>query len=531
MNLRKPTLLSAILLGICSPPALAQSPIFYGGDTTLPALPFEFVFKADANYRQNSQQVNFTGGEQLIFTRDGLVAYDAPCITTMYLPPGSALYTNYFGAIILAPPCALGTTGFLSGGDVDGDGLNDPAAYLAVTQVTPAQVIDAAFPEKIQLVAAPPSLAPRPSGGFTSTSALLFFNIQTTRILQYKMAQYSFKRLFLASERGQFDDTFVQGTYRYNFPSVNNPNVPVPITVNYFQAVDGFREVYNQKRGFKFNGFTFSPDGFGLLDPSVPNIIRWQGNTPDLVAVNSDTTQFRILNFVVPNSGNPLSDANELAQPVFPPFAGPGITQVTLANPLETSYTLPPGLIATGTTGLLQVTLQRNRGGVIADKSRTIFSIPVRFAPPGSPALAAADFIASKLPAGASLADKDFNNDYDGDGISNFSEWVFGSNPGDASSVPPAPQLAFQATQAGSLSSKADSLSGNWVFKVEKIENPTPALHYKIQRSTDMNTWVTVTNQDPNWTLVETATEIKVISATSELNGGNFFRAVAGTAP
>ena len=520
----------------------AQSPIFYANDGTQAALPFEFVLRADATYRQDPSGMNFTGGQFRLFVRDGLVSYDAPCIATSYLPPGSVRYLNYFGFIIISPPCALGTTGFLSGGDINGDGINDPAAYLAVTQVAPAVLIEPSRPDKIQLVAAPPSLLPRPSGGFSSTSANLFFNIQTTRILQYKMSQYGFNQIYTAGQRQEFDEAIVQGTYRYVFPLVNRPTVPVPVDVNYFGNVDGFREVNNQKRGFKFNGFNFV-GGFALIDPSVPNTIRWEGNTQDKIAINSDVTQFRIIRLA--DETDPSSDALEPdgrpefvedppgsgllvpnpTFPIFPAFAGPGVTQVTLQNPLETSYTLPPGIIPVGSTGLLQVTIVRNRGAAVADKSRISFSVPVKFQPPGSPEIVALQFIASKLPANASAADKAFNNDFDGDGISNFAEWVFNSDPGKASSVPIAPQLTFESASSKSgISTKNDSSNGNWVYRVSKRENSDPALEYAIERSVDMNEWIKVTKDDPNWELIESPQEIKVISRTQNLNGGNFFR-------
>ncbi len=526
VNLHKTHLLSAALLGVFSTIAPAQSPIFVPGDGTQLIQPFEFIFRANANYTQNSQTVEFTGGLQQVFVRDGLVGYDAPCIAKEYISPGETLYENYFGFIIIAPPCALGTTGYLSSGDVNGDGvvdvINDAPAYLAVTSVNQAALIEPARPEKIQLVSAPPSLIPRPSGGFDSTSALLFFNIQTTRILQYKMSQYNFQRPFNAGQRGQFDDTFVEGTYRYNFPLVNRPTVPVPVDVNYFTGIDGFREKNNQKRGFRFIGLTFAPDGFALIDPSVPNLVKWQGNTPDKVAINGDLTQFRIVRLSAP--GGPFATPNP-ASVIFPAFAGPNEALVTLQNPLETSYLLPPGIITPGATGAMQVIFRRNRGGVIADKSLTIFSVPVRFSPPGSPGLDPDKFIASKLPATASESDKAFNTDYDGDGMTNFAEWVFDSNPADASSVPSSPRLVFEepASTEG-ITSKAEGGSGNWVFRVSKKQSTNPPLNYSIERSADMNEWIQVTNDDPNWELHEDSAEIKVMSRTSGLDGGNFFR-------
>jgi len=509
VNFHKTQLLTATILGLLVSKSLAQSPIFIVGEAETGS-PVEFVLRVNANYRQNPFSVDFTGGQHLVFVRDGQVAYDG-CRAPFFFPPTT--------------DCPLGSTGFLSGGDINGDGIDDGGTYLSVTQVAAAQLIEPARPDKVLLVSAPPTGLPRPSAGFANTSALLFFNIRTPVIRQFKMSQYFFNRVYTAGQRTQFDDNFVQGTYRYAFPVVNKPTVPFTVDFNYFGGIDGFREVNNQKRGFRFNGFTFV-GGFAQIDPSVPNTVRWQGNTADKVSLTSDRATFSIQPLLVP--GDPLSDPDLAATPIFPPFAAPGVIEVTLPTPVTMEYNLPPGLIPLGTTGLLKVTIVRNRGTVVSDRSITSFSVPVQFQPPGSPAIVAAIFIASKLPPTATVADKAYNNDYDGDGVSNFAEWVFNSDPGSASSVPVAPRLAFEAPEAGTvISTKADGSSGSWVFRVAKRENADPALTYAIERSTDMNEWIKVTKDDPNWNLVETASEIKVVSRTSELNGGNFFRACA----
>lgn len=475
---------------------------------------FEFVAGTVANFRQIPNQVRYEGGTFDLFVRDGLLTFQAGCQAPFYFPPGT-------------PGCEAGATGYLTAGDIDGDGLEDSGDYFLVLAIARAAILRPFAPEEVMLISAPPSQLPRPLAGFSNDSRSVFFNIQTEFIRQYDITQYGFAREYTPAERNRFDKEVVPGSYIYSFPSIASATIPTNIAINRFATLDGYREINNQDVGFRFLGVTYD-DGFAVLNPFQINTLRWEGNSVSFVNPVSDSLYLSIKALQDPT--DPLSDPDP-GLPIFPNFTGnPTEPRVVLPSPLDTSYVLAPNFLAPGQTGLLDLefSIVRRTNAVVYDESIRRFRMPVKvsnpFALPPPPNVSEAVF-------------NDFNGDFDNDGVTNFEEWVFDSDRANPASVPVAPKLGFVAPVtttssdpvtgpiAGTFSEPVES--GAWEFKVAKKRNAVPKLKYEIMHSTDMVNWTPIEEGDPNWILTDddVKSEIKVTSRDEDLTGGGFFQA------
>lgn len=495
--------------------------IFCVGHTSVSAQgadPLEFVFQAGttANFRQNPTETRFEGGTYNLFVRDGILIFQAGCLAPFYFPPGG--------------PCPIGANGFLTAGDLDGDGLEDAGTYFSVLNIARARILRPFRPEQVRLISAPPSLLPRPLAGLTSDSRSAFFDIQTPFISQFDITIYGFEREYTSEERGRFDDEIVPGAYTYSFPSLASETIPQNISLNRFATLDGYRKVNNQRVGFRFLDVTYD-DGFAVLNPFQINTLTWEGNNLAFISPGVDLLYLSIRRLQDPT--DPLSDPEE-GDPIFPNFTGnPTERRVLLPSALNNSYSLAPNFIAPGQSGLLELEFEiiRRTNSVVFDLSVHRFRLPVRvtnpFAIPPPPEVSEAVF-------------NDPDGDFDNDGISNFDEWVFNSDRADASSIPVAPKLGFVSAPATSpaaasgfaTDSEPDSNdAGAWEFKVNKKRNAVPKLKYEIQRSSDMVNWTTIKADDPDWILVDddVKSEIKITSRSRTVTGGDFFRAKVST--
>lgn len=466
-----------------------------------------------SNFRQGPNGTAYEGGSFDVYLRDGLLTFEPGCFSSAYFPPGT-------------PGCPAGATGYLTRGDIDGDGLEDPGTYFTIVNIFRASLIRPFRPDKVLLSSAPPSTLPRPLAGFTNDSRSAFFNIQTELISQYDISIYEFSREYTSAQRSIYDKEVVSGSYRYSFPSLINENLSVNLSINRFPVLDGYRKVNNQNVGFRFLNVTYD-DGFAVLNPFEINTIKWQGNTTSFITPTSDILYFSIKSLEDPT--DPLSDPDLTVPPVFPNFTGtPGTPRVLLPSPLVTEYILAPNFLIPGQTGLLDLEffIFRPTNNVTFDQSVARFRMPVKISNP---------FIIPPPPNVNQLVFNDPNADFDNDGASNFSEWIFGSDRSDPSSVPTSPSLGFSAPTPASSTQGSGPVSfsatpqdeGAWEFKVAKLRNPSPKLKYEIQRSIDMINWTTVTTSDPNWILTDddVISEIKVTSRNNDVTGGGFFRA------
>jgi hypothetical protein len=182
--------------------------------------------------------------------------------------------------------------------------------------------------------------------------------------------------------------------------------------------------------------------------------------------------------------------------------------------------------MAPGVVGLIDLEFEINRptNNVISEQATRSFRLPVRVINPF------ASMIAATLPPGATAQQLSADHDFDRDGISNFNEWVFGSNPASASSLPPvlgikkvspAPVNKFATMAATAENSSTEAFE----FRVPKLTETDPKLIYSIEFSKDMITWKEIQVGDPAWNLVNAHSEIKVTSTGANTAPGGFFRA------
>ena len=458
--------------------------------------------------------------------RDGNFFYDGCNSPFFYFPGG---------------PCPLGATGFVSRGLENDPELRGLGPYFSVTELSAAVLLNPFDSVSAKLISAPPSLLPRPNAGFVDKSLSVFFDLQTPNIRQYPIALYEFTRNYLTNERTRFDGEVVPGTYRYSFASLANPLVPINIDINQFPKLDGYRKINSQPQGVRFKNVTYD-DGFAVLNPFVLNTITWEGNTSSLIFPSVDLSYFSIKRLTDPT--DPLSDPviyNLLGPfivdpttgflipnptiPLFPNFAGASDTRVLLQNALNTSFILPPNFIDPGQTGVidLEFVIYRPTSGVVYENSTRRFRLPVKVTNPF------VFFIQAALPPGATAQQMAADYDYDGDGVSNFTEWVFGSDPKLKSSVPGSPGLntVTPTPPAGQTALKFNPGEGSQStleYKVPKLKNTVPALKYSIEYSADMKIWTQITSSNPAWILSETHDQIKVTGSSTNPGTGGFFR-------
>lgn len=474
---------------------------------------FAFIANSTGNYRQAPTGTAFEGGVFSFNVRDGVIIFDG-CEAPFFYNPSI--------------PCPIGSTGFVSRGLEDDPLLNGRGPYFSVTEISPAIILRPFAPQNAILVSAPPSQLQRPILGFENRSISSFYNLFTNFIRQYDVTIYNFAREYAAGERSRFDGEAVPGTYRFNFAALTHPVNPAVLSVNLFPKLDGYRKINNQNQGVRFLNVAYD-DGFAMLDPFVLNTVKWEGNGVSLISATSDVAYFSIKRLEDPS--DPLSDPDLESVPLFPNFSGPNISRVVLRSPLDTSYIIPPNFMQPGNTGVidLEFVITRRTSGVIFEQAVRRFRLPVRVTNPF------ASMIAANLPPGTTAQQRSADYDFDGDGFSNFNEWVFGSNPALASSLPPvlgiqkvapAPASKYATMAVTSKNSPAEAFE----FRVPKLTETNPKLRYAIEFSKDMITWNEIQVGDPAWTLVNGYSEIKATSTGVNNTPGGFFRAKVAVA-
>jgi hypothetical protein len=484
------------------------------------ALAFDFQANSSADYRQGPAGVAFESGVFSFNVRDGNFVYDG-CHSAFFYNPSI--------------PCPIGATGFVSRGLDNDPLLRGLGPYFSVTEIAPAIILRPFDPQKAVLVAAPPSLLPRPLIGFENRSLSVFYNLRTDFIRQYDLTIYNFQRGYTAAERNRFDGEVVPGTYQFNFPALAHPINPVVLKINMFPKLDGYRKINNQPQGLRFLNVTYDPDGFARLDPFALNFLKWEGNTVSFIAGGLDIAYISIKRLLDPT--NPLSPPDPLSIPIFPNFSGPNATRVLLPSPLDTQYIIPPGFLQPGNTGLidLEFIIYRPTSNLIFERATRRIRLPVRVTNPFAGAMLAA------IPPGSTAQMVSADEDFDGDSVSNFAEWVFGSDPADPTSVPTSPGIQYVASAnvASANVASADVSSGEPLlmeaegetssnaaleYRVPKLTETVPALRYAIEFSEDMVTWNEIKANDPAWKLVNGYNEIKVTSTEANDKSGGFFR-------
>lgn len=470
------------------------------------SLVFQFRANSVGNYRQVAGAGIFEGGTFGITVDDGNAFFDGCDAPFFYTP---------------SPPCPLGATGYISRGIENDPELNGNGPYFSITEIAPALLLLPFAPQKALLVSAPPSLLPRPLLGFEDRSLSVFYNLQTNFIRQYPLTAYTYRRSYTAAERDRFDGEVVPGTYRYNFASLNSATIPQVLEVNQFPMIDGYRKVNNQPRGFRFLNVTFDADGFALLDPLLINTLVWEGNTTSYISAASDDLYLSIKELT--NPLDPLSPPNLTAPTLFPGFSANVDSRVILPSPLDTSFVLPPNFVKPGETGILDMEFIINRptSPLVFESATRRFRMPVRMIN-NFPSI-----MQASAPPGTTAQQLSADADLDGDGVNNFTEWAFGSNPTLADSLPSSPSVRMVSSGGPALLELTGETGSTSVleYSVPKVKNPVPRLKYSIEYTQDLETWTTINADDTEWVLVDGVGELKVTSSPTNTKKGGFFRA------
>lgn len=393
--------------------------------------------------------------------------------------------------------CPSGTTGLVTQGDFDGDGVRDIGRYFSVGQPIAAGSIEPFQTGLVELFSAPPSKLPRPLGGFNwiDNSTVVFFDLinNPRNGVGYELTDYESNRVYLPNELRRHREEIVPGRYIFKFPALGsdeeNPAsffmsaahlemveaVPGP---GGSSVVSGGISVGNDFRvtnDDRWNGEIME------LDPRIVFDFQWEGfNSQTFLA--GDRLFFSVRNRA---TGNILFPP--IPNPNFPgPNPNPELPQLIGGQGLgiPTGYELGPDFFAPNQEVSVEVEFVRERGtGDTVDRSARTYRWDVdlidtyagysrvTFPPRTDDALVA--------PAA----------DFDGDGFTNLEEFGLQTDPLDPASVPnPTPFL--------------DPFTQQCILDVEKRPAVGSRLDYLIQYSLDLETWITIEQGDPNWFIV-----------------------------
>ena len=385
------------------------------------------------------------------------------------------------GGLVLMSPnlaCPLGTTGFITSGDSDRNGVNDDNSYWSVASLTPAVRVAPFLAEQIKILAAPPSLFERPQSFFNDASVTMWYNVLTQAFQEHNFTYYSFRKEF--DNKSQQDGQVVYGVYQMGFPLLADvgkidPPRSLVFSVTHFPHTTGYPGVGKRKNGMRVtNGRWY--DGRMQLDPRNFNDILWSGVdgsytipsddlrfsitrsdvtpwvTTDLVALTfgfDTAAEFfaygQSAGFPVNTLGQPLIydhptiDAlelkkgenalynveNEAMAPdniIFPPL---GREMVLPA--MASRFRLGPGFMTKGSLGNGVINYRRNivTGNLSYDSPQTQFRFGMEFIDSFS------GHSQREFPLGAGTKLRAPTGDYDGDGISNILEFAYSQDDGD----------------------------------------------------------------------------------------------------
>ena len=467
--------------------ALALAPLLSSGQVS-------FSFGDNKTFRQYDDRLfEFLGGSLTLSIRDGSFVL-SPCEGID--ASGGTIPSGAFTRLIQPNlSCPLGTTAFVGSGDVDGDGFSDVDLYISVSSVTRAVQVEPFHPEQISLIAAPPSSLSRPIGGvdWVDSALVLWYDQINRPINSYEITRYDSQRVYGASEaelERQYDE-IVPGVWIYQVPRLNeaiNPSSP-EVPVNPFPFSIGHRQMIEAWPGRGKapgpNEFVLTNDGLWVdgaleVDPNLFFKFEWRGFNGVTTITNADTTFFSM-------ERTNATDEGPAGQVVFPPynFAVPDAQRFTeLISTPSSGYELGPNFAQVGDewTGVLD--FNRNLGQRTIDNSSRQFRWNVRFVEtyPG--------YARDAFPPTDDDTLLAEGYDYDDDGFTNLEEFALQTDPANPASVP-------------SITPFLDDLTGQCVLSIPKRGLVGSLLSYKVQYTSDLDTWTTILPGDSQWMVIQ----------------------------
>ena len=447
-------------------------------------------------YKQvGPEDFDFEGGGWEILVSDGSVSI-VGCV-------GNGLPFPTFPVV---PDCPLGTTALIDAGDLDFDGLRDRGFFYSVSSITPASIFAPFRSDLFSLEAAPPSKLPRPIGGtnFRDDSVILFYDyINAPQSLdRYEITNYVSTREYAPTEFDEQVEEIVPGTYQFRLPrqgaDFDDPSENKYVFVNHthlemLEAYPGlgFVPVGNEFRVVLDDRWK---DGAIEFDPRVTLDFFWEGFNSQTV-LGSDTALFSIkeqgtdltvfppyFRGIDPFTGQPLVPEGQRFPQEFPP--------------LTNSVTLGPYFFVPGEQLYAEVEFVRNfqSSALTVDRSRRFFRWDLRLVD-SYEGFRVSDNFPPRTPDELTAP----NGDFDGDGMTNLEEFALQTDPADPASVStPTPVL--------------DQFTGQCVLTIPKRPNTGSLITYRVQYSSDLVNWTTITSGDPLWSATESDDEYIVTS-------------------
>jgi hypothetical protein len=480
MNIVKSTALLAGAFSLAATLAQAQS-FSDQADAFFRTNSLDLYFRDTKNFKMTGPyESDYLGGELNIFVGDGVTTL-LSCAAN-----GDVFYVspNIF--------CPSGTTGLVTSGDIDGDGIRDTGSYFSITQPIPAVNIEPFKTDLVELFSAPPSELPRPQGSFSwkDRSRTLFYDLINDPVngVGYEIAIFESNRPYLGTELERHRSEIVPGTYIFKFPGLgsteDNPS-------NFFMSVS-HREMVEAVPGpggrsidsggidvgndFRLTNDDRWNEGLMEFDPRIVFSFEWSGFNPQTFSGN-DRLFFSIKN-------------RETEQIVFPPIPdaippNPQLPQLIGSSNLgiPTGYDLGPDFFAPNQELVAELEfVRRSTTGASQDRSTRVYRWDINLIDtyPG--------FVRQNFDPGTSDELIGPDADFDGDGYTNLEE--FG--------------LQTSATDPASIPNPTPVLIGNDQCYLEIAKRPATGsrLDYIMQYSSDQENWTTIEEGDPNWFIV-----------------------------